>query len=360
VWGYCSQGPCHPYICTRLLFDLFGAPSHCQLLVHCLLASLVYAMSLQGAWGSAPAGKLAPSEQAKLWGLREALRNLGEDDDQYEWMSKRVHVVGNGTLNGGGNPSRVAVFKFFARVDEVGSAWYPGIVTKPRTGRPVEMTAQKKATIAKSMMAAKKKGDLPGYDTAMDRCPAATFNDTTGKFFSRQRVNQVLTTECYDEDPSRPWEFRFGAKRRALTAEARAERKSWAIRILKERRRPQWFFLNAIWIDLCSKVIPGSPKKAFDQLQSGRNKRKRLMSPGSLHMSTNAGGSDTAEKQCSWGDTRVWFGVVLARGVLGVTVFVDTDVFSGENPEGTARFVDRLPRLLDRMLGRNAKKRRSF
>ena len=319
---------------------------------------------MRAAWLRCPEGELAPCEQAKLWGLREALRKLEEPDDQYEWMSCQVRKAANGRATGGDHPSRDAVRKFFARVDRaaaVGEPWYPGMCLSPRTGRPVELTAQKKAAICKSMMSAKKRGYLPSYDLAVARCPSATLNSTTGRPFSRERINQLLTSECYDEVPERPWEFRYGRKRRALTLEARTERMEWARRLLREGKAAAWFFLNVIWIDLCSKVLPGTPKKALDQKLAGRNKRKRLMSPGSNDTSENLGGSDAAEKQKSFGDVRVWFGVVLTRGVLGVTVFTTTEgegAFPGECPAGARQFVARLPQVLDKMLGRGTPKPR--
>ena len=100
---------------------------------------------------------MAPCEQAKLWGLRVALRKLGEPDNQYEWMSQHVRVAANGRARGGDKPGRAGVKKFFDRVDaleEAGQTWYPGACLTKRTGRPVELTAQKKATITTSMMTA--------------------------------------------------------------------------------------------------------------------------------------------------------------------------------------------------------------
>ena len=59
-------------------------------------------MALREAWLHCPDGQLALSEQAKLWGLREALRLLGESDDQFAWMAKQVRKSGNGRATGGG------------------------------------------------------------------------------------------------------------------------------------------------------------------------------------------------------------------------------------------------------------------
>ena len=78
------------------------------------------------------------------------------------------------------------------------------------------------------------------------------------------------------------------------------------------------------------------------------------MSPDAAGKSENLGGSKTAEKQASWGDTRVWFMAVLTRGRFGVRVFTDVDEFPGETPRGVGIMVDRLPALLRRMLGPEA------
>ena len=94
-------------------------------------------MALREAWLRGKQGSLAPCEQAKLWALREVLRKQDEATDQYQWMSEQVRVVGNGRTTGGGNPGRAAVKKFFDRVDEVGTAWYPGAQQKVSSGRPV-------------------------------------------------------------------------------------------------------------------------------------------------------------------------------------------------------------------------------
>ena len=80
------------------------------------------------------------------------------------------------------------------------------------------------------------------------------------------------------------------------------------------------------------------------------------MSPGSRDKSENVGGSTTADKQCGYGSTRVYFGVVLTRGVLGVEVFTNVGEFPGETPEGARIFIERLPGVLDKMLGSSTRK----
>ena len=255
------------------------------------------------------------------------------------------------------------MLKFFERVD-ADPNWFPGKKRDDdQRGRPTELTKKKRNAVAKSMMAAKKRGETPCYELAVALCPTATFNESTQKTFSRRSINEVLTTDCYDEDPGVPWEFRFGPQRRALTAEAMENRVAWGTRLLKEvsdGKNADWFCRNIVWIGLCSKVIPGSPQKALDQQQAARNKKLRLMSPNATTKSMNMGGSATAETQASYGDTRVYYGVVLCRGVLGATVFTDVGDFPGETPLGIRYFIERLPALLQTMLGCDTPKPRTI
>ncbi len=311
-------------------------------------------MTLREMWTHAAPNRMAPKEQCKLWALRQVIRKNEENDKQYDWMASQVTVVG------GGHPGRDAVRQFFERVDAAGQGWYPGYCAGKKRGRPVELTTAKRSTIAKSMMAAKKRGAVPCYETAVHRNPKATLNESTKKPFSRPRINEVLTTDCYDERPEKPWEFRFGAKRRALTAGDKELRMNWARRLRREGHTAAWFRDNVVWVDICSKVIPGNPQKALDQELAAKNKKRRLMSPGSLQASQNLGGSSTADKQCSYGDTRVFFFVALTRGVFGVKVFTKDGEFPGETPQGARLLVNNLPGLLRKMLGPQAKMPRTI
>ena len=158
----------------------------------------------------------------------------GEDDTRYGWMATKV-LLGNGK-----NPGRNAVRTFFRRVDKAGHAWYPGHYTgKP--GRKLALTSHKRRAIATSMMAAKKRGAEPSYDLALALAPVATFNETTQAPFTRKVINAVLTTDCYDHDPKRPWEFRYGAKRKALTIDEKEYRMDWAKRLLEEDHSAAWY-----------------------------------------------------------------------------------------------------------------------
>ena len=303
-------------------------------------------MALRAAWTNAPSGRMAAVEQAKLWALRQVLKKQGEATDQYAWMGTQVRV------QGGGCPDRRCVARFFARVDADPQGWYPGKKAEG-VGRPVAMTPAKRRAIKLAAEGLKRRKILPEYSTVLVQAPAATRNPTTGAPFSRQRINKVLTTECYDPGAQKPWQFSFGPQRKPLTDAQKANRASWASRLRREGLDAAWFFRNVAWLDFGSKVIPGNPQKSLDQQVAGQNKRKRLMSPDAAQVSPNLGGSKTADKQCSWGDTRVWYAVLLARGHLGVTVFTNVDDFPGETPRGAGMLVDRLPGLLRRMLGQD-------
>ena len=148
---------------------------------------------------------------------------LGEDDTQYQWMATKIHVVGEPPQN----PHRQSVHEFFERVDQDFDGWFPGRTFGKAAGRPADMIPRKRKAIATSMMAAKKRGDIPSADLATARCPAATLNESTGKPFSRNVINEVLTTDCYDETPDKPWEFRFAAHRKALTQVDKDARYEW-------------------------------------------------------------------------------------------------------------------------------------
>ena len=303
------------------------------------------AMALRTVWTHAAKGRMPPIEQAKLWALREVLRKQGEGPDQYTWMASQVRV------QGGGCPDRRRVASFFKRVDKDPEGWFPGKKDGP-VGRPVEMTPAKRRAIATAAQGLKRRRVLPSYDSVRVQAPAATFNPKTGAPFSRNKINEVLTTDCFDPGATKPWQFSRGPQRKPLTGDEKDYRAGWARRLQRLGFDEAWFLRNVVWIDLCNKVIPGSPKKAFDQLAAGDNKRKRLMSPDAVQVSDNAGGSKAAERQCSWGDTRVWYLVVMTRGRLGVHVFTNVEDFPGETPLGAGMAVARLPHILRRMLGR--------
>ena len=101
-------------------------------------------------------------------------------------MASKVKVVG------GGHPQGEAVRQFFLRVDK-DPQWHPG--KRGEVGRPKELTGHKRHIIAKSMMAKKKAKIEPCYEAVLEHCPNASINPTTGRPFSQNAINDVLTTE---------------------------------------------------------------------------------------------------------------------------------------------------------------------
>ena len=61
-------------------------------------------MALARAWTVVADGRLSAAEQAKLWGLREALKMTGEDSGQWQSMADRVSVGGGGHPLGPASP----------------------------------------------------------------------------------------------------------------------------------------------------------------------------------------------------------------------------------------------------------------
>ena len=108
---------------------------------------LPFRMALKAAWSAAADGRMAPSEQAKLWALREVLKKQGEDPEQYTWMASQVYLAGHGCATGGGHPGGSRVRKFFAQVDALRGEWYPGWRPWNCGGRPVQLTPKKRSVI---------------------------------------------------------------------------------------------------------------------------------------------------------------------------------------------------------------------
>ena len=52
------------------------------------------AIALHAARVPAAEGRFPPTEHAKLWGFRWALRKLTQDDKQYGWMAAQIKANG--------------------------------------------------------------------------------------------------------------------------------------------------------------------------------------------------------------------------------------------------------------------------
>ena len=79
----------------------------------------------------------------------------------------------------------------------------------------------------------------------------------------------------------------------------------------------------SIWFDPCSSIIPGGPRTAFDAKQATYGKGKRWMSKDKKGSSRNLRASPYGGKQAQWGDKRVWWFPVVARGVVRLVAMGD-------------------------------------
>ena len=121
--------------------------------------------AMESCWSpdTTPIGKLPPFEIAKAFAFDQVLAHLenhtgtpvrtllGEDKGLF--ISKQL------ALQGGGNPSRSAVFKVLQKCRQPG--WFPGKVSGRRTGRPPAFSHRQKAAMAKVAMATKRRLEKP-------------------------------------------------------------------------------------------------------------------------------------------------------------------------------------------------------
>ena len=79
------------------------------------------------------------------------------------------------------------------------------------------------------------------------------------------------------------------------------------------------------------------------------------MSDDAVYNSRNLRASPYAGKQASWGCQRAWWFIVLARGQIKL---VSMGTAWKQNGHGMSQFVNRLPAVLDEMLGKRVAKPR--
>ena len=183
-------------------------------------------------------------------------------------------------------------------------------------------------------------------------CTKATLNVGTNGPFSAQVILDVFKTSCYDDDPGKPWSHLPPSQKTALSPELKVSREEWAETMLGKGHQSRWYLNHCVWLDPCSTIVPGSKKTAFDHQQATFGKRKRWMSAGSKNKSRNMRPSPYAGKQAQWGDKRVWWFIVLAKGRVHLEVMPDG---WRQNGEGQAYMVSLLPSILRSMLGATCK-----
>ena len=299
---------------------------------------------LEAYWHSAPIGRLCPWEQAKALAFREASKEIHHGAVKLDW------VAGKLTKNGGGCPQKGSLSEFFAKVD-ADPAWFPGKHCGAKRGRRPCLTASKRRCIAKSLMAAKKRGEEPCPEVAIERCPKSTMNQETGEPFCAKTLRKVMSEDCYDVGPAKPWRFQTKLQKVFLPEEVKAQRCRMAEVLLSHGHDAAWWYRNVVWFDPCSSILPGSMLQWLRMRQAAVGD-KAWLSDDAKEYSRNLRGSKYAKTQRTWAGYRVnWF-VVLARGKIHVEVM---PAYWPLDSSGVATFVERLPRILRCMLGCRAR-----
>ena len=280
--------------------------------------------------------------QAKLFALITVSDELGLGLENEDIAAKIVKV-------GGGNPQPQVVSKWRA-IFAADPDWHPGktLGDRKRPGPKPVFTVQKKRAVAEAAMALKRSGIEPSYDDVVLRAPKASLNPETGEPFTSKYIMQVFKSLCYDEDPSDPWGHMMPYQKTALPPELIEQRAVWARKMKELGHTEGWYGRNVIWIDPCATIVPGGPRTAFHQEQSRAGKSKRWMSASSRKYSRNLKAAPYAGKQKQGGDAKIWWFVVLTRGVVHLCVMPDEWEQTGN---GIAQFVAKLPAILNNMLG---------
>ena len=226
---------------------------------------------------------------------------------------------------GGGAPSHACVAgwrKTFADDPH----WYPGKTKedRKRPGPKPKFTQQKKRAVASAAMALKRQGVEPSYDEVVARAPAASRNPETGEPYTKKYIMDVFKTLCHDGDPTDPWGHMVPYQKTALAPDIILARHAWGRKMKSLAHPGAWYFRNVIWADPCSTIIPGGPRTAFQQGVARKGKAKRWMAKSSRQYSRNLRAAPYATKQKQHGDGKLWWFVVLARGVVKLHIMDDT------------------------------------
>ena len=134
--------------------------------------------TLRDKWKGGRLGTLCAMEQAKVWALREVMKDTDEGVNYEAIAEQVVKLAPKGKK--GGHPNRNAIRKLIERMDG-DDEWFPGKRPDAPYGRPAELTPAKRKAIADTLMRMKKKGLEPSYPAALARAPAAMRNPATGE-----------------------------------------------------------------------------------------------------------------------------------------------------------------------------------
>ena len=290
---------------------------------------------------------------AKVWALHtmSKLKKLDLEHTEIAQCVKKVGVAAGQDPH----PTPTAI-QFLRKQFDKDPEWYPGknLGTRKRPGPKPRFTPQKKRCVAECAMAMARRGEEVTVEAVQARAPRASTNPDTGEVFDKALILKVFRTMCHDGDPKDKWDLYRCSNKTALEPRLLPLRHSWAKRMLNWCDDKGWYYRHCVWFDPCNTVVPKGPRAAFNQRQAAR-RGKVWSSKSTLQDNGKLSGSKHGGKQKSSGDKRVWWFVVLARGVVRLQV-MDQDW--EQKGWGMARFVDGLGALLNDMLGADSAKPR--
>ena len=157
--------------------------------------------------------------------------------------------------------------------------------------------------------------------------------------------------DCYDFNADRPWKLQHALQKVFLSPAVKLHRYNMSKHLLRRGPNAAWWTYQVIWFDPCCSIIPGSQNQ-YDKMRQALRGNRRYISDDAKMYSPNLKGPTTALKQKTFEGRKVNWIMVLARGVVHVEVMPDDWKVNGK---GLAAFVQRLPSVLRRMLGDEAR-----
>jgi len=292
---------------------------------------------LRELWLGGQDNRLCAREQAKAWALREVWleENKKKEKGTYglnEYVAARVRK-NRGGKPAGEHPSGSSMKEFFEKVDK-DEEWFPGKHSGAKRGPDRVLKGPKKNGIiqaAKRLM--RDEGEVT-YSSCIAAAPNAAVNPATGEPVSPDLIYRVFLEEIYDDpdDPEDKWDHRARLSRVALDPNQIKRRLGWAEYMTNVvTRTASWFFVNLVWCDLCSSILPRTQKKSTEQKQA-RKGNKGWGSKASQKSSRTLKTAKKVLKMKSTGTIKVWFVPILTRGKFHIEPLPEN--FPGETAEG--------------------------
>jgi len=268
--------------------------------------------------------------------------------EKFDFAISQEDMAKSVTKIGGGHPGQPTISALLSAIDS-DPEWYPGknMDEKDHGGRPPLFTPQMKQAVANAAMALKREGFEPTANAVAERCPIAATNPETGEAFSDKVIHEVFGSRCFDDGAEEPWGHMEPYHKTALSPEAKMLRLKYSVAEEGVGNSGAWYNQNVVWVDPCATILSDSLKIGFDENQASYGRGKRWMSPDMRGASRNLRASPYANKQARYGDEKVFWFVILARGKVGYLIMRRGWRQTGA---GMAEFVDQLEDKLKSML----------